>query len=96
MELVPSCDTDIISMLKNRDKRAVAVILEKYGDQLYGFIFQQLNSEQLASDALKKTLFLVWETPIEQNKNPKHFFIYLLRQATEVSAEIQRSLMKPS
>ncbi len=94
MELVPSCDTDIISMLKNRDQRAVAVILEKYGDQLYGFIFQQLNSEQLASDALKKTLSLVWETPTVHYHNPKHFFIYLLRQATKVSAETQRSLTK--
>ena len=96
MELVPSCDTDIVSMLKNRDQRAVAVILEKYGDQLYGFIFQQLNSEQLASEALKKTLSLVWETPTAQNKNPEHFFIYLLRQAAEVSAETQRSLIKSS
>lgn len=96
MQLVLSCDTDIVCMLKNRDQRAVGIILDKYGDQLYGFIFQHLDSEQLASNALKKTLSLVWETSTSYNSNPKHFFIWLLRQANKVSKEIHYSLKKPS
>lgn len=94
MILVLSNDTEIITLLKNRNQRAMAVILEKYGDQLYSFIYKQLQSEQLASDTLKRTIILVWNTSSEYDKAPEHFFIWLLMKANKVSKGMEDSLIR--
>lgn len=96
MQLVPSNDTEIISMLQSRDAKAMSLILEKYGDKLYGFIFQQFDSEQLAHEALKKTLSVVWTESLEYNKKPEYFFIWILRQATKISKEMKYSQISSS
>lgn len=94
MQLVTSYDTEIISMLTNRDKKAMVIIIEKYGDQLYSFVFQQLGSELLASEALKKTLSQVWTNSSDYDKNPDFFFIWVLMQAGEISREMQSAQIK--
>lgn len=87
MQLVVSCDLNIVNLLKNKDKQALEVIFKKYGERLYSFIYQQLHSEELANIALKRTFSLVWDMAPAYNNTPEHFFIWLLRLAREASTQ---------
>ncbi len=91
MDVVTYCDTAIVTMLKNRDQKAITSIFERYGEELYSFIYQQLQSEELTSRALKETFSLVWEASSSYNKKPEHFFIWLLIIAKQASEKIQCS-----
>ena len=67
----------------------MATIYEKYGKQLYSFLFQQLQSEELASTALKNTFSITWQAASDYNRAPEHFFIWLLRIAKQAADEVQ-------
>ncbi len=88
MQVVSSCDIEIVTLLRKRDQQAMKILFKKYGSELYSFIYQQLGSEELTTIALKKVFSLVWDTSLSYNKAPEHFFIWLLRIAKQVSDEV--------
>lgn len=94
MDVVTSYDTVIVTMLKNRDQKAMTTIFERYGEELYSFLYQQFKSEELTSRALKETFSLIWDNSSSYDKNPEHFFIWLLQMAKQASEKIQCSQAK--
>lgn len=90
MEIVISCDIEIVSLLKTDKRQALEAIYKKYGEQLYSFIYQRLNSEALSIDALKQTFTLVWKYADTYHKTPACFFVWLLGVAKEATDQIQQ------
>ena len=88
MQVTIACDEDIVNMLKNRDRKAMVLLLGRYGKELYSFVYHRLNSEELTEATLKKTFAAIWNASQNYNKPPEHFFIWLLRIAQQNIDEV--------
>ena len=61
MDTTTNPDTNMILQLKNGDQRAMATVLNKYGDALYGAIYQIVRSEDIAKDLMQDASIKIWK-----------------------------------
>ena len=54
-------DTQTQQLVGQSDQQTISVLLEKYGDSLYGIAYQKLQSEELAAAAVERTFIIVWQ-----------------------------------
>lgn len=55
-------EDNIISLLKNKDQRGMELLYDRYGNIIYGFLFQVLKSDDLAEEALEEVYMRVWRS----------------------------------
>jgi len=91
MQVIVVCDKYIVDMLKNRNRQALVIVLEKYGKELYSFVYHCLNSKELVGTTLKKTFSAVWDASKNYNKSSEHFFIWLLRITQQTVNKVRYS-----
>ena len=52
-------EEQIVKLLKNGDKKAIALLYENYSDALFGVILKVISDQDLAQDALQETFIKV-------------------------------------
>ena len=55
-------EENIISLLKNKDQRGMELLYDRYGNVIFGFLFQVLRSDELAEEALEEVFMRVWRS----------------------------------
>jgi len=72
-------DNDLILLLQRGDQRAIALILEKYGDALYGSVYNMVRSEAIAKDLMQDACVKIWKNGASYDANKGRLFTWLLR-----------------
>lgn len=84
MLLSINSETEIIKLIKNLDKQAIAAILEKYGDCLYGIAYQKLKSESLAAKVVQQTFVTVWQQLANYDEQQHRIFNWILKIMNQI------------
>ena len=79
MSTTTNPDISVILQLKNGDQRAMATILDKYGDALYGAIYQIVRSEDIAKDLMQDASIKIWKNIKSYDEQKGRLFTWLLR-----------------
>ncbi|MGI8893841.1 MAG: RNA polymerase sigma factor [Bacteroidia bacterium] len=53
-------EDNIISLLKNKDQRGMELLYDKYGNIIYGFLYNSLQSDVIAEEAFNDVFIRVW------------------------------------
>ncbi len=72
-------DLSMIRQLKSGDHRAMAAILDKYGDALYGAIYQIVKSDDIAKDLMQDASIKIWHNIKSYDEQKGRLFTWLLR-----------------
>jgi len=72
-------DANMVLQLKNGDPKAMAEVLDKYGDALYGAIFQIVRSEDIAKDLMQDACIKIWRNINSYDEQKGRLFTWLLR-----------------
>ena len=51
--MISPIENEIVSLLKNGDKKAINLLYEYYADAIYGVILKVISDEEIAQDALQ-------------------------------------------
>lgn len=79
MNTATNPDRSMVLQLKNGDQQAMAIILNKYGDALYGAIYQIVRSEDIAKDLMQDACIKIWQNIKSYDENKGRLFTWLLR-----------------
>ncbi len=79
MSTTTNPDISMILQLKNGDQQAMAAILDKYGDALYGAVYQIVRSEDIAKDLMQDACIKIWKNIKSYDEQKGRLFTWLLR-----------------
>ena len=51
----------IVSLLAEKDDKAISLLYENYGDTLFGVAFKVVKDEDLAQDVLQESFIKIWK-----------------------------------
>jgi RNA polymerase sigma-70 factor (ECF subfamily) len=84
-------EEQIVKLLKNGDKKAIALLYENYSDTLFGVILKVISDQDLAQDALQETFIKVWKKAKTYDANKAKLFTWLYRIAYNTAIDKIRS-----
>ena len=79
-------DIHILQLIKNLDKQVIPIILEQYGDSLYGIAYRKLQRESLAVTAVQQTFVTVWQQLSGFNEAEDRIFNWILKIMNNIIA----------
>lgn len=83
--------TDIIQLLKQKDKRAISVIYDKYGPALFGIAVRIVESETLAEDVIQDAFIKIWRNADKFNEKKGTLFTWLLNITRNTALDTRKS-----
>lgn len=81
----------IISLLHQRDKRAVELIYTHYGGTLLGVISRILKSEELAEDIFQDAMVKIWKNAASYDKSRGRLFTWMINICRNLAIDVLRS-----
>lgn len=91
MNTTTNPDANVILQLKNGDQRAMAAVLDKYGDALYGAIYQIVRSEDIAKDLMQDACIKIWKNIKSYDEQKGRLFTWLLRVCRNTAIDKART-----
>ena len=91
MNTTTNPDASVILRLKNGDQRAMAAVLDKYGDALYGAIYQIVRSEDIAKDLMQDACIKIWKNIKSYDEQKGRLFTWLLRVCRNTAIDKART-----
>lgn len=71
-------DNEIIVLLAQSSRQALPVIVDKYGDALFGILTKMVGAKELAEDLLQEALVKVWKNADSYDPSRGRLFTWLL------------------
>lgn len=87
-------DPELVDALRHRDPDAIALILERYGDQIQAVAQLILRNPAEAEDVLIETLVTAWQRG-PTLREASSLRAWLLRVATNHALSLRRRLLRP-
>jgi len=84
-------ETEIVTLLKKGDKKAISLLYENYADALFGVISKVISDSDLAQDALQETFVKVWKKAKSYDSKKAKLFTWLYRIAYNTAIDKVRS-----
>jgi len=84
-------ETQITTLLAQRDQAAIALIYDHYAPALYGTILRIVRSEAAAEDVLQDTLVKVWRYADRYDARQGRLFTWLINIARNTAIDAYRS-----
>jgi RNA polymerase sigma-70 factor, ECF subfamily len=78
-------EVNIISLLMNKDQRGMEFLYDLYGNVIYGFLFQVLQSDELAEDTLEEVFMRVWRSIETFDPKKKRLFTWIVNIARQTA-----------
>ncbi|WP_055442934.1 RNA polymerase sigma factor [Lacinutrix himadriensis] len=85
-------EQQIVSLLKQGDKKAITLLYENYSDTLFGVISKVITDPELAQDALQETFIKVWKKAKTYDAKKAKLFTWLYRIAYNTAIDKIRSV----
>jgi RNA polymerase sigma factor (sigma-70 family) len=84
-------DIELVSLLKKGNKKAFESIYTKYWENLYGFIFRNLDSNEETEELLHEIMFALWKN--RSSANIECLSVYLFMAArNQINKFIRREI----
>ncbi|WOD42401.1 RNA polymerase sigma factor [Hwangdonia lutea] len=90
--MITPIEKDIVTLLKNGDKKAITLLYENYADALYGVIKKVIADDETAQDVLQETFVKIWRYSKKYDSSKAKLFTWLYRIAYNTAIDKIRSL----
>ncbi len=84
-------EDQIVELLSRRDKSAVRLVYDHYGDILFGTILRIVGKEDIAEDVLQEVLVKVWKNSQKYDSKKGRLFTWLINIARNAAIDKTRS-----
>lgn len=71
-------DQIIIAAMRKDGRKAIALILEKYGDALYGVVFKIVQSKEISEDIMQEAFVKMWKNAAAYDEKKGRLFTWLI------------------
>ena len=82
----------IVSLLAEKDDRAIALLYENYGDTLFGVAHKVVKDEDLAQDELQESFIKIWKKADSYDPSKAKLFTWLFRITRNTAIDKLRSV----
>lgn len=89
--MISAIEKDIVTLLKNGDKKAITLLYENYSDALYGVIKKVIADEKTAEDVLQESFIKIWRYAKKYDANKARLFTWLYRIAYNTAIDKVRA-----
>ena len=89
--MISSTEKEIITFLKNGDKKAITLLYESYSDSLFGVIKKIIPDDDTAQDVLQESFVKIWRYAKKYDPNKAKLFTWLYRIAYNTAIDKVRS-----
>ncbi|MEC7263220.1 MAG: RNA polymerase sigma factor [Bacteroidota bacterium] len=82
----------IVSLLAEKDDRAISLLYENYSETLYGVAFKVVKDEDLAQDVLQESFIKIWKKADSYDASKAKLFTWLFRITRNTAIDKLRSI----
>ncbi|NAY92500.1 sigma-70 family RNA polymerase sigma factor [Muricauda sp. JGD-17] len=82
----------IVSLLAEKDDKAISLLYENYGDTLFGVAYKVVKDEELAQDVLQESFIKIWKKADTYDASKAKLFTWLFRITRNTAIDKLRSL----
>ena len=86
----------IVSLLAEKDDKAISLLYENYGDTLFGVAYKVVKDEALAQDVLQESFIKIWKKADTYDASKAKLFTWLFRIVRNTSIDKLRSVNNKS
>ncbi|MGW9685573.1 RNA polymerase sigma factor [Flagellimonas sp. 2504JD1-5] len=86
----------IVSLLAEKDDKAISLLYENYGDTLYGVAYKVVRNEELAQDILQESFIKIWKKADSYDPSKAKLFTWLFRITRNTAIDKLRSVSNKS
>lgn len=90
--MISGIEKEIVTLLKQKDKKAISLLYQNYADALYGVIKKVITDEETAQDVLQETFVKIWRYAKKYDPNKAKLFTWLYRIAYNTAIDKTRAL----
>lgn len=83
-----------MDLLKQRDRRFVEVLYDRYADRLYGLAYSILKDDVIAQDAVQESFIKIWKKATEFDPDKARLFTWSYQIVRNTSIDKLRSHQK--
>lgn len=84
-------ESEVITLLAQRDRKAISVAYQNYGDALFGIILRIVKSQEIAEEVLQDTFVKVWSNANKFDENKGRLFTWFANIARNTAIDMVRS-----
>ncbi len=84
-------EEEIVSLLLNKDERAIRLIYDQYSPALYGVVLKIVGSEQITDDVMQEAFTKVWRNSTLYDSSKGKLFTWLLNIFRNLAIDKTRS-----
>lgn len=82
----------IVSLLAEKDDKAISLLYDNYADTLYGVAFKIVKDEDLAQDILQESFVKIWKKADSYDASKAKLFTWLFRITRNTAIDKLRSI----
>ncbi len=82
----------IVSLLAEKDDKAISLLYDHYGDTLYGVAYKVVKDEDLAQDILQESFIKIWKKADSYDATKAKLFTWLFRITRNTAIDKLRSI----
>ncbi|AWX45394.1 hypothetical protein HME9304_02408 [Flagellimonas maritima] len=86
----------IVSLLAEKDEKAISLLYDHYGDTLYGVAFKVVRNSDLAQDVLQESFIKIWKKADSYDASKAKLFTWLFRIIRNTAIDKLRSINNKS
>ncbi|UII76665.1 RNA polymerase sigma factor [Flagellimonas sp. HMM57] len=86
----------IVSLLAEKDDKAISLLYDHYGDTLYGVAYKVLRDDDLAQDVLQESFIKIWKKADTYDASKAKLFTWLFRIVRNTAIDKLRSVNNKS
>ncbi|WP_223551014.1 RNA polymerase sigma factor [Aestuariivivens sp. NBU2969] len=90
--MISEIEKEIVSLLRNGDKKAITLLYNNYADALYGVIKKIIIDDEIAQDVLQESFVKIWRYAKKYDASKAKLFTWLYRIAYNTAIDKVRSL----
>ena len=84
-------DTQLVSLLQNKDRKGVSLLYDRYSAALYGVILRIVKAEDMAENVLQDTFVKIWKNIGSYDPSKGRLFTWMLNIARYAAIDFVRS-----
>ncbi len=82
----------IVTLLGEKDDKAISLLYEHYGDTLYGVAYKVVKDDDLAQDILQESFIKIWKKSDSYDASKAKLFTWLFRITRNTAIDKLRSI----
>ena len=84
-------ETQVVTLLKQGDKKAVSIAYQNYADALFGIIVRIVKSKEIAEEVLQDTFVKIWGNASKFDESKGRLFTWFANIARNSAIDMVRS-----